>query len=77
MDEMADETMPEMFEIHPQRNMSSLRDANSKSSPGKILARRQVRSTENGRVQRTLRSLEKSSHIKVRGWDIVTAISKS
>jgi hypothetical protein len=24
LDEMADETVPEMFEIHPQRNMSSL-----------------------------------------------------
>jgi len=27
LDEMADETMPEMFQIHSERNMSGLRDS--------------------------------------------------
>jgi hypothetical protein len=38
LDEMADETMPKMFEIHSERGMPGLRDPDQESSPGKILA---------------------------------------
>jgi hypothetical protein len=60
LDEMVDTTMPKMFEIHSEGNMPGLRHPDEESSPSKILARRQVRSTENRRVKRTLRSLENS-----------------
>jgi len=60
LDEMADETMPELFEIHPKGNMPGLRDSDKKSSPAKILAGRQIRPTENGRIHWTLTRLENS-----------------
>jgi hypothetical protein len=58
LDEMADEAMPEMFQVYPQRDMPGLWYSDQESSPAKVFAGRQVRPTKNGRVQRTLRNLE-------------------